>query len=50
MDIKKGHKLYTIFLRYLVSFCVLSIILIFSLIRVNINLNMWIKSNEPRTI
>ena len=32
MDIKKGHKLYTIFLRYLVSFCVLSIILIFSLI------------------
>ena len=32
MDIKKGKSLYTIFLRYLVSFCVLSIILIFSLI------------------
>lgn len=32
MDIKKGHNLYTIFLKYLISFCILSIILIFSLI------------------
>ncbi|MBC5996755.1 HAMP domain-containing histidine kinase [Romboutsia hominis] len=32
MDMKRGRSLYTIFLKYLIIFCVLSIILIFSLI------------------
>lgn len=42
MDIKRGKSLYTIFLRYLVSFCVLSIILIFSLI---VTFNMAVNFN-----
>lgn len=40
MDIKREKDLYTIFLRYLFSFCVLSILLIFSLILIfNIGVN-----------
>mgnify|MGYP001703015372 CR=1 FL=1 len=40
MDIKRGKSLYMIFLGYLISFCILSIIWIFSLVAfINISVN-----------